>query len=193
MPAPEITLTVTLQDITGEDVANASLTITLCGYGQTLPRIAGTSMIAKTGPMKFLLATGSTTGIMLWGNDQITPEGTYYAIEVVDDKQNIIQSGAYQFTGTQTIDLSNAAQVNPAPAPPNFRAVIRVTPDVAIPGAAGTVLTLPSVASDLYPFQLFWGGVLQPETQYTQLNATQYTLNFETYEGNTIEAIYLPN
>lgn len=108
--SPGVTLTVTLQDVTGIDVDNGSLVIRLCGFGQSLPRIAGTSMLAKV-TMKIPLATGISAGINLFGNDQITPAGTYYAIEVIDANKNIVQAGIYQFTSGQDIDLSNATQI----------------------------------------------------------------------------------
>jgi hypothetical protein len=115
MATPNITLTCTLQDINGNAVQQGTVTIVLFGFGAVLPMIEGTSMLAKVGPIAYSLADGTfDTGLLLWGNDQITPlNQTFYCITIEDNKKNIVQSGIYQFTGTQTIDLSNAQQVAP--------------------------------------------------------------------------------
>lgn len=118
MPAtPNITLTATLDDLTGAaagSIANpAKLRITLCGFGPVLPLITGTAMIAKAGPFA-VYSTGAIISTLLWGNDQITPDGTYYTIEVLDGQDNVVQIGAYLLTGPPaTIDLSNLIQIVP--------------------------------------------------------------------------------
>ena len=59
MPAatPNITLTATLDDLTGAaagSTANpAKLRIMLCGFNPDLPRITGTTMLARVGPFTF--------------------------------------------------------------------------------------------------------------------------------------------
>jgi hypothetical protein len=118
---PQITLTATLADITGVDAGTAAnparLLIQLCGFGLTLPNIPGTQTLARIG--EYFQDTGSGISTLLWGNDVITPTGdTYYAITVFDGEGNVVQSGAYQFTGSGTIDLSAASQILPPPAPP---------------------------------------------------------------------------
>lgn len=122
---PRITLTATLDDITGQPagtVANpARLEIDLCGYGLTLPQIAGTSTLAKT--HYEVLSTGSQISVALFGNDVITPgpDITYYMITVIDGDGNVVQSACYRFDGTLSIDLSDAEPipiVPPAPADP---------------------------------------------------------------------------
>jgi hypothetical protein len=113
---PQITLTATLQDQSGNPIPKAMLIITLCGYGQTIPCIQGTSILAAVGPVENILKDGTTdAGIPLWGNDVITPAGTFYSVAVADNKRNIVQCGIYEFTGSGTIDLSNAPQIIPGP------------------------------------------------------------------------------
>jgi hypothetical protein len=124
---PQITLTATLLDYSGAQIGTAAqpayLRIALCGFEQTLPRVANTGMIAKIASWPGDLAyTGAQLTVALWGNDVIVPSGkTYYAIAVLDASKNVLQSGIYQFNGTQTIDLSNAVQiVQPAGSPSPF-------------------------------------------------------------------------
>lgn len=118
---PQITLTAKLQDVSGTAAGStaspAVLRIALCGFGLTLPCIVGTSNLARVGPEDFY-DTGTGVSVQLWGNDVIFPAGTYYAITLLDGDGNILQCGAYQFTGAQTIDLSNAPQIYPTPPSP---------------------------------------------------------------------------
>lgn len=181
---PEVTLTVTLQDFTGDDVSNGALIITLCGFGQTLPRIEGTSMIARPGPLTFKLAAGTSEGISLWGNDQITPlafDGsplTYYSIALVDNKNNIVQSGIYQFIGEQTIDLSDAPQLFSQPSYPFF--VDDARPSGVIDGI-NSVFELPSSPLPPASLELYKNGDLMNR-------GSDYTLMewFITYSGIAI-------
>src|ERR1700678_3524238 len=73
-------------------------------------------MLAK---IKYLgLATAGPSSIPLWGNDVITPAGTYYSVAVIDDKKNVVQSAMYQFTGSGTIDISTVTPLHPPPLTP---------------------------------------------------------------------------
>lgn len=94
----------------------AYVEIALCNFGAILPRILGTALLAKVGPatQKIPYVGVTLTGLKLWGNDVITPAGTYYTITILDSDENILQSGAYVFTGTVTDDLSNRAQIFPS-------------------------------------------------------------------------------
>lgn len=130
---PQITLTFDLMDYSGQEIGTsiqpAYLRIILAGFGAVLPRISGTAMIGKVtswpGDIPYIGA--GPQQVMLWGNDVITPLGTYYCISVLDDKRNIIQSGVYQFMGTQTIALSAATQVAPSPGWVNTAGIIIIT------------------------------------------------------------------
>ena len=116
---PQITLTITLDDLQGNDIGSvanpAFVEIALCGYGAQLPRIVGTSMLAKVGPGSQRIAyEGAPITVKLWGTDVITPAGTYYTITILDDDLNVLQSGAYEFVGSLSGDLSNQAQTFPS-------------------------------------------------------------------------------
>jgi hypothetical protein len=173
---PGITLTATLQDFTGSDVGSAGnpakLRIALCGYGPSLPGIAGTSNIAKPGPYDILSASG-VFSTPLWGNDVITPAGTYYSITILDGDDNVVQCGAYIFTGTQTIDLSNATQISP-PSPPLPGGLVCLKMNGTTPGY---VFTTPTNAFGGV-FAVFYRGVQQ-----------RLGLDYTT-SGNTVTMLY---
>lgn len=121
MSSPGVTLTATLQDVTGAAVGSAAnpstMRITLCGAGAVLPRIIGTSMIAAAGPI-LVQSTDGSISTSLWGNDVITPADTFYEIALLDGDGNIVQAGIYQFNNSDgTVDLSNATQLVTAPTP----------------------------------------------------------------------------
>jgi hypothetical protein len=185
---PGITLTATLQDFTGANVPLGAINIFLCNFGQNLPRIATTSVLAQV-RVRSILQTGITTGIALYGNDQITPQNTYYAISVEDNKKNIVQSGIYQFFGIQTIDLSNAPQlgVQPLPGLPNYAVE---QPAGNYPGNT-YILSKPS----FFPFLIslyYNGNWLRPGVDYTFNQQTrQIHLNFVTQDGDNIYALYI--
>jgi hypothetical protein len=194
---PQITLTATLEDITGVaagTTANpAKLQIVLCNYGLTLPQIPGTSTIAKKTTTVY--STGGQISVALWGNDVLTPvNNTYYAITVFDGEGNVVQSGNYQFTGTQTIDLSNAPQLNPVPLPPVLPPAptpipvldIQYRPCVPVaPQAAGTVYTAPGTVISVF----YNGGAQRPGIDWNRVTANQFTLEFATYDTDTVYAL----
>jgi hypothetical protein len=181
--APQITLTATLQDVSGNtagSIANpAVLRIALCRFGLTLPCIVGTSNIVRVGPEDFY-DTGSGASAKLWGNDVIKPAGTCYAITLLDGNGNIVQCGLYQFTGTQTIDLSGATQIAPpAPTPPPTLQYLPCTG--AVPG---TVYVSPGAV-----IAVAYNGVLQrPGIDYTVIGVT-ITLTFTTQAGDNVYAL----
>ena len=176
--APGITLTATLEDFTGVaagSTANpAKLRISLCGFGPVLPRIAGTAMLARVGPFD-IFSTGSALTTALFGNDQITPAGTYYSIEILDGNDNVAQCGAYQFTGTATVDLSNAPQLT-LPA-----GVLTVEAGVgALPGN-GFTFSFPAFAGAF--IALYYRGVFQrPGIDYT-VTGSQVTMSYQLNEA----------
>lgn len=116
---PQITLTINLLDLQGEQIGTvgnpAFVEIALCNFGPILPRVLATGNIAKVGPYTQRIPyLGAEITVTLWGNDVLYPAGTYYAISILDDALNILQSGAYVFTGTIDDDLSNRPQIFPS-------------------------------------------------------------------------------
>lgn len=181
---PQITLTATLQDVSGNAAGTtaspAVLRIALCGFGLTLPCIVGTSNIAQPGPEDFY-DTGSGISIKLWGNDVINPLGTYYAITLLDGDGNILQTGTYQFTGTQTIDLSSAPQIVPS------NSLVYGPCTQATTGfAISRTFFAPGVAVGVT-----YNGVLQrPGIDYTLSGGgKQINLTFDTFSGDNVGAL----
>ena len=191
MSTPNITLTATLYDYSGNKIGStdqpAWLRIGLCGFGNWLPTIPGTGNITKiTSWFVDIPFAGAQISVKLWGNDQITPANTYYAISVLDTQKNVLQTGLYQFTGTQTIDLSNAPQINPSQ-PVGLTRLQYLPCTGAVPGtsytAPGTIVAL------------FYNGVSLPVNQsapvlsYTVAGGNVATLNFTTQTGDLIYAL----
>jgi hypothetical protein len=184
---PQITLTANLQDITGNHAGStanpAVLRIALAAFGLTLPCIPGTSNVAQSGPEDFY-DTGSGISVQLWGNDVLQPAGTYYAITILDGEGNIVQTGAYRFTGSGTIDLSNATQITPTPpAPPvPVLAVQYVRAVPTPPQPANTLYTAPGAV-----IEVCYNGVAQrPGTAWVIFTATQFQLLFPTNENDFV-------
>jgi hypothetical protein len=115
MLTPQVTIVASMFDLLGAIQPNSTLTAQLCGYGSQVPRVAGTALIAKTSPLPVKAGVTGFISETIWGNDVITPAGTYYTFAVTDDRGNTIQLNAYQFAGVGTFDLSNTALYDPQP------------------------------------------------------------------------------
>jgi hypothetical protein len=145
MATPRITLTATLLDLSGVEAGSTSnpaiLRIALAGWGLTLPCIQGTANVALVGPEDYPDDGAGLISVPLWGNDQIFPSGTYYAITLLDGDGNIVQTGAYRFTGTETIDLSEAPQIYPTPpSSPSLTPVYTNPPGAATQSIDGSII-----------------------------------------------------
>jgi hypothetical protein len=192
MPAiPQITLTATLEDLSGVaagSIANpARLRIALCGYGASLPRIAGTSNLAKVGPFDSY-SDGTALSIQLWGNDAITPAGTFYSIMVLDGEENVVQCANYQFAGTTTVDLSSAAPYLPPLFPVIPIAALEVQYALATPAApqvANTIYTAPGAVIAVY----YSGMAQRPGIDWIATTASQFQLTFATNANDTVYAL----
>ena len=112
MPTPSVTLSGNIQDLTGS--ANAGkIIVTLVNFGTTLPVITGTTSLASLS----VIATANGSGaysVALWGNNQISPSGTFYQITVQGADGSTILTAAYQFLTGGTFDLSNLQQMSPS-------------------------------------------------------------------------------
>lgn len=198
MPAtPLITLTATFDDLTGSVVGTAAnpskLIVVLSSFGQILPRIVGTSMLAQITEVK--LSTTGTFSTTLWGNDQIFPANTLYSVTVIDGLGRPVQCGMYRFNaaGTPTtIDLSNAAQITEQPilSPPAATQTDFLYPVTVPPSSRSFNIDFIPAASTI--FQLFYNGNLLrrsgPTIDYTLAGQT-ITTNFDFFEGENFYAL----
>lgn len=193
VPTPQITLTFDLLDFDGNKIGSASqpawLRIALCNFGSNLPRVQGAGVIAKVSSWWIdVLYVGTTGTVQLWGNDQIIPANTYYAISALDIDKNVVQTNLYVFTGTQTIDLSGADPINP-PTPPGLDTLQLAACSGAVPG---TAYTAPGV---IVPGAVFYNGIQLrpglslPLVSYTQSGDSTITLNITTEVGDRIDAL----
>lgn len=188
---PGITLNFSLVDFEGNQLGSATepayLRVALCNFGSQLPRVPNTAVIAETVSwsvdIPYLGVAGS---IKLWGNDQITPSTTYYAISVLDTNKNIIQTNLYVFTGVTTVDLSGATPINP-PNPPGLASLQYLPCTGAVPG---TFYTAPGkVVAAAYNGVLLPRGQALPTLSYTLSGDTSISLNFTTQTGTPNDRI----
>ena len=106
-----LTLTANMQSTAGVAAAGSALQITLAGYGSSTPMVAGTTMLASV--RQKVAFTNGALSIPLYGNDVISPAGTFYAIQVLGPKGNVIGTTNYQLTGTGGVDLSVLTPYDP--------------------------------------------------------------------------------
>lgn len=96
-----------LEALTGS--TTGYVTITLGGYGNNVPRVAGTGVIIQSSVTS---ALGSSFSLSVFGNDTITPAGTFYVVTYQDSVGNVLAQANYSFTGVGTVDLANLAPVS---------------------------------------------------------------------------------
>lgn len=178
MATPGFTLTATLQTIAGGAAGSASdparLAIVLCGFGLALPSVAGTSTLAQR-KYELLFVSGSPVSQLLWGNDSITPAGTWYSISLIDGNGNIVQTGDYLLTGSGG-DLSTLVPIVPPYGFP-LPSLKYLPCSGAVPG---TVYTAPGTV-----IAVTYNGVfLRPSIDYTLAGGTTITLDFSTQTGD---------
>lgn len=193
---PQITLTATLLDVSGNQIGTATqpayLRIGLCGYGNTLPRIPGTAMVGQVLAFpKDLPYTGAQITVKLWGNDVITPASTFYSISILDQNKNVIQAGAYQFAGTVTVDLSSLSQfqfpgqgTSTGVIAASFSAVPTIQQASGTVNGVNKVFTFSAGPSPTPFIALYAGGVFQSGTtgDYTLVysGGNVWTITFTT-------------
>ena len=177
----QITLSAKMSSVlgVGED---GYLRITLCGFGQIMPSVPGTAMLADAGVPQTVGPGGSSSPLtqLIWGNDVISHANTFYEIAVLDSARNVIQCGNYQFTGSGTIDLSTATQIV---TPYGFitTGLRYVHCTGAIPGS---VYTAPGpVVAVSYNGILMIPDLPPPNLSYS-VSGNVITLNFSTQAGD---------
>lgn len=181
MPTP-ITLNATLQTIGGAAAAeNALLKITLCGYGSQQPRVQGSAVLVDVTTVVRFSGSGAVTA-PVYGNDVISPAGTFYCIQILDSKKRTIAANNYKFAGSAAVDLSNAI-----PDAWGAASLLGVVPNGKTPGQFFSVPE-PSVRGSVSA-ALFYNGSLQDTDNFT-LNGGALTLKFATQAGDQLFLLY---
>lgn len=180
MPAtPGFTLTALLQDIAGGAVPGGRLKLTLCGFDLGDPAVVGISVMSEIEKTCIPDNTGLITQL-LWGNDVISPAGTFYCAQIIDSKKNIVWAQNFQFNGAG----GNLSVLTPyIPTPPVGPGMLAYLPCAgAVPGtnytAPGTVIAV-----------TYNGTPQRPGIDYTLPSPTNIALNFSTVLGDKIYAL----
>ncbi len=103
MPA---TITGTLQTITGGNIQNGVVSATLVNFGNNVPKVIGTSILAQP-VITTLSAVDGTFSLSLYGNDVINPANTYYTITYEDALGRLYATGSYTFTDGSSYNLNS--------------------------------------------------------------------------------------
>lgn len=156
MPAtPQITLNATFNSPSGDTGAGSELVIVLAGYGNATPTIMGSSILAPiVQPVPFVDGSISQP---IYGNDVITPSGTYYMIQFKDPNGNAVAANNYKLLGTGNLDLSVAPTYDPG----------------NIPAAQGLIYTL--FAQGLPGTSALYRGPWSSTTTYNKGDAVGFT------------------
>lgn len=182
MPAtPGFTLTGLLQNIVGAPIIGARVRVTLCNFGLSDPTIPGTSIMAE---IEKILAPDDT-GVVdedFWGNDVISPTGTFYLVEIIDSRRNIVWAQNFQFNGGGG-DLSTMTPYNPTP-PSGAAALAYLLCNVV---TAGTVYAAPGTV-----IMAFVDGVPQrPTIDFNGVGTSTVTLLYTADPADTVYALCL--
>jgi len=122
-----------------------SVDVQLCGYGSQVPRMNGVALVGRLTQNVVALGDGSFT-FTVYGNDQISPVGTYYTVTVKDNNGDIAQVNAYRFlNNTSSYDLNVIDGYDPnqptPPLPPLVTNLLLVVPWSAAPVFPGDTYT----------------------------------------------------
>ena len=188
-----ITLTGTLQTIAGGTALEGKVKLALRGYGGQVPVLPGKALFGDVSPDEIDTGSDGTFSTELWGNDAITPAGTYYVLTVFNLNGDIVQTNAYLIVGAdRSIDVSTLQPIDPSTffaqplQPPNL-----VNRMVAVPWAANLILNgAAGLSFEIAPLQAdtvlsFTAGV--PGNLYTFI--TQQASNAAhvlSYDGTAI-------
>ena len=111
------TVTGNIELLTGIAAVNGSIVFRLQNYATNVPRVTGTATLVAPTTTVTPDGTGFFT-LQLWGNDNITPAGTYYEVTFIGDLYGtIINSENFVITGA-TLDLNTATPISVAPIVP---------------------------------------------------------------------------
>ena len=88
-----LTVTANLIDLTGTDNIGWA-TFTLVGFGNTPPRVNGSSVISAFSVLAMANGSGAISQVLI-GNDAITPSGTTYVVQIFSNAGSLISTARY--------------------------------------------------------------------------------------------------
>ena len=141
------TVTAKLDAILNEQTdIGGHISVQLCGYGSQVPRVNGVAMLSQVEALNFSPNPSGIITITLFGNDEISPAGTYYTFTFMNDNGDVVQVNAYRFlSSTPTYDLTLIDPYDPnqppPPLPPLITNLLLVVPWSATPEFPGDVYT----------------------------------------------------
>ncbi len=130
VPSTNITLTGTFVDMQGAAVNGGTVTAVLQNYGGNVPQLSGSATLETVSTSVTMTAT-NTFSMALYGNDQITPTGTYYALTFPGPGAQSTTKN-YQLTGVGSFDLSNLTPFGSNPIPQSQPGQTLVQPLAAV-------------------------------------------------------------
>lgn len=168
-----IQLTGTLQSIAGGAAEIGQVLLQLHGYGSQTPRVSGTALLARTSAVDVPIdPLAGSFAVLVYGNDAITPPGTYYTLKTLDDNGDVAQIMAYTVTGGGVLDISAAVPFDPTNIPPpyipaitNQIVTLAFTLEPVFNGAAGLTFEFALAGNVLPGAAVFTGAV--PGNLYT--------------------------
>jgi hypothetical protein len=142
MAATQVEVTAKLDTILNlQTDMGGSVSIQLCGYASQIPRVNGVAVLSAVEALNLSVNPQGIITVTLYGNDQISPAGTFYAFTFMDDNGDVIQTNAYRFTGGGSFDLSLIDPYDPnqppPPLPPLITNLLLIAPwsaDMEFPG-----------------------------------------------------------
>lgn len=199
VPSPNITLTGTFVDMQGVAVNGGTVTATLQNYGGNVPQISGSATL-ETIIQSTTMTSTNTFSMVLYGNDQITPTGTYYSVTFPGPGLQTTTKN-YQLTGVGSFDLSNLTPFGSNPIPQSQPGQIMVQPLAAVAhkfvsglSVSGALITAQPTFSDISGSTAFGtgssgtaittttkGGGTGPTTAQTVVAYLQLTLGSTVY------------
>lgn len=170
------TVTGKLQDVL-QAIEDGSVEIALCGYGGRVPRKNGVALYGSATSDEVDVKADGTFNLIVAGNDEIAPAGTYYTVTVKDNNGDVVQVNAYRFLGNTSYDLNlidpydpsqpppplppvitNQLLILPATVPMNFPGDTYTTFKVTLPGDVPQTTISGMVPGNLYTFIIVQDG-----------------------------------
>ena len=136
MALQQVTVNVTVNTIAGSAAAAAKVIVTLAGYGSQIPELVNGAILGQV-KQSFIVPVSGQLSFQVWGNDVISPGGTFYCVQLLDPKGNVIAATNYLLVGGGALNLSALLPYDPTRAQGIF--YVATLNNQGPPGVAGGV------------------------------------------------------